>query len=162
MASWESEKVTSSFNAQEAINSTSSNRDSSRSGATTSTTSSGGFFGLGGFSVVGINVAEVDNICEKISLWVEGIQSHLDAIDPLADASSAFKSEDREVENAVSAYVENVKDFCKNLCSGLLAFNDKLRDVKNAWIKTTGNIAGTIKSDTASSDAGSAYQESIR
>lgn len=163
MASWETEKVQSTFNAQDVINNTTSNRDSGRSGANSTTSSSGGgLFGFGAYSVVGLNVASVPEMCEAINTWVEGIQTHLDNIDPLADASNAFRSEENQVENAVQGFAENVKEYCKNLCSDLLAFSDKIRDVRDAWIKTTGNVAGTIQSDTAASDAGSRYQESIR
>ena len=163
MASWETEKTSSTFDATNSINTMSNNRDAARSGASSTTSSSGGgIFGFGGYSVVGINVQEVDSMCAAIRSYVEKVQSHLNGIDPLADASNAFKSEDGQVEQAVQSFAENVKEYCVNLCSGLLAFSDKLKDVKNAWIQSTSNMAETIKSDTAASDTGSAYQESIK
>ncbi len=162
MATWETEKKQSTFETKTALNSAISTRDGNRSGATASTSKSGGgLFGFGGYSVVGLNVSAIDGMRADIRNWVSEIQTHLDGIDPLADAQNAYKSDDGKVENAVKEFVDNVKQYCKNLTSDLLAFSDKLEDVRKAWLDTTGNLAGTITTDTQATDAGSAYQETL-
>ena len=58
--------------------------------------------------------------------------------------------------------MENVKTYCINLVSQLLAFNDKLRDVRNQWQQYTSNLAGNINSTAGQYATGTRYTESIQ
>ena len=49
------------------------------------------------------------------------------------------------------------KNYCKNLTSSLLAFNDKLIEIKDAWTTSTSNLAATITDDSSKTDEGTAY-----
>ena len=145
-------------------------RDAGRTAGVGTMTSSGGkpgvlgtsFLSKAGYNVVGLNVSAVPSMRAAIRTYVEGIQSRITAIDALADSESAFKSDDKSVENAVTEYVENVKEYCNNLISDLLAFSDKLADVSKAWTQFTQEQSATINSDTSASSTGTAYQESIQ
>ena len=83
-------------------------------------------------------------------------------MDSAAETKGAFVSHDGSVETSVKAAVDNVKQYVINLTSGLLAFSDKLADVKNTWQTQTGAMAGNINTATGASDAGTKYTESVQ
>lgn len=114
-------------------------------------------------SVVGINVAYVDQMRDAIRNYVEKIKTHLEGIEPLADANNAFKND--EMQRAVQNYIGIVQDYCVNLTSQLLAFSDKLGDVKNAYKSTMESLAEQIDNNTgsfATNSNGRQYQETIQ
>lgn len=107
------------------------------------------------YSVVGINVSHIPVMRDKIGTYVKDIQDYLDQIDPLAEASKAFKSE--TVQEAVQKYITKVKDYCVNLTSQLLAFSDKLADVRDAYEQSMGNLADDINSQNSAFSEGTRY-----
>lgn len=109
------------------------------------------------FSVVGIKVSEIPNMREAIRIYVQGIKDHLDGIEPLATANSAFKSE--EVQGAVKTYIAKVKEYCMNLVSQLLAFSDKLDEVRQKYEENMATLAGNVGESTSSLNAGNTYTE---
>ena len=161
MASWTTEATASNFNAKEGALNTMSNRASNR-------TTSGaanyekGFFRKSDsreYSVVGINVDGIQSMKNAISEYVKAIEDHLNGIEPLADASNAYRSE--EIQKAVQEYIEKEKQYCINLTSQLLGFSDKLSDVKNSWEASTSAMAGNVNSAGASLSDSTKYSESI-
>lgn len=154
MANWSNGASQSAFDAKTFTESTISNREGAREG---SSAGGAGFFGRS-YSVVGIDASQVDTMRSAIRDYITAIQTHLDGIDPLTNANNAYKSE--EVQQAVQEYVQKVKDYCKNLTSQLLAFSDKLGDVKKAWDTATAEMASTVSGAGGAFDAASAYTES--
>ena len=153
MASWTQESAGSTFNAESYAEKTISGRESSRSGSDAASSRSS-------YDVVGLNVAAVPNMREAIRSYVAAIESHLNGIDPLANASGAYRSED--VQNAVRTYLEKEKQYCINLVSQLQAFSDKLGDVKIAWETATGNIASSVSGATGNFEQGTKYTETVQ
>ena len=174
MATWETENAKANVvNTNAVIGGFTSERDASRTSSgvlVTDSNKAGGFFDYSThsagwtteYSVVGLNVESVDSMREAIRTWISGIQTHLSDIDPTASAAQAFRSTDGQVEEAVRLYIENCKQYCMNLTSSLLVFSDKLAEVRDAWVKSTGNLAGTITADTQATSAGTAYTETIQ
>lgn len=159
MANWTNEASQSGFDAKTFTTNTMSNRDVTREGANVSGGGFlSGFFGGGNsYSVVGINATQVDIMRGAIRDYVSRIQGHLNQIRADATANNAYKSE--EVQQAVETYVQKVKDYCMNLASQLLAFSDKLADVRKAWEAATANMASQVGSASGSFDAGTRYQD---
>ena len=116
-------------------------------------------------SVVGINVAYVDQMRNAIRNYVKKIESHLEGIEPLANADNAFRND--EMQRAVQGYIDAVRTYCVNLTSQLLAFSDKLGDVKLHYKSTMESLANDINKKTnGNSEAleprGFQYQETIQ
>jgi len=111
-------------------------------------------------SIVGINVTQVPAMREAIENYCGEIETYLRDLDPTADATVAFKSE--EVQKALLTYMDVVKTYCLNLVSQLRAFSDKLADVYNQWQVSTGNMASSINSTSGNAFAsGSTYSSSV-
>lgn len=156
---WETNTVSSGFNAETGSITAINNRDAQRSNVFMNGVErsliSGGFFGINN-TVVGMNVAEVTNMRNAIEEYCQNIENYLNGLNPAAEATDAFKGE--AVNQALTTYMNNVTTYCKNLVSQLRAFSDKLADVKNQWEKATQNMGETIRSTSGSSFAqGSAY-----
>ena len=141
-------------------NSYTTNQTSQREGSRTGLNVDGAKRGLFGESVVGINVGKVDTMREAIRNYVDAIRQHLDGIEPLADANNAFRSE--EVQKSVQNYINTVKTYCMNFTSQLLAFSDKLGDVKKAYQQNMQSLSSSINSTTSAFDAGTQYKETIQ
>lgn len=165
---WETQNVTSDFDARSYTNNQIAGREGARSGAIGSANTGGvgnllnfangsAWGNTGGYSIVGMDITKVDATRAAISDYVAAIENHVNGIDALADANNAYKSE--EVQSAVRSYVEKVKEYCINLCSQLRAFSDKLADAKAAWESGAANIASTVSSGAGSFDAGTKYTE---
>lgn len=160
MANWEATTQTSSFDAQLAARTAMDNRTSTRSA---SNAGGGGFwsglFGGGGFSIVGIDANRVPEMREQIRSSIQSIQAHLDGIESQTNSANAFRSED--IKAAVEKYVDSVKEYSKALISDLLAFSDKLQEVREAWEQSTQNFASdSINSSvTGMADATTFYTE---
>lgn len=149
MANWVNGATESSFNAKSFSDQQISKREGSREVA--------GHTSASQYSVVGIDATKIDGMRSAIRDYVQAIESHLDGIEPLANANNAYKSD--EVQKAVQEYVQKVKDYCKNLTSQLLAFSDKLGDVKNSWEKATSEMSSAIGGASGSFEAGTKYTE---
>lgn len=114
----------------------------------------------GSYSVVGMKVSSVPAMQDAIENYVKAIKDHLDGIntDVAEDANKFVKS--TEVRTALDNYITSVKQYCMVLASQLIAFNDKLSDVANAWIQSSKNVSDTLNTESTklSNDAGQEYQ----
>ncbi|MBE6155824.1 MAG: hypothetical protein E7164_03600 [Firmicutes bacterium] len=169
MANWQTDTITSSFDTMGGANKIVSDRGAQRSASSVGTHKTGGFLGIGAktvsnlpaSSIVGMNVNEVENMREAIEDYCAAIENYLKGLNPTADATIAFKSE--EVNAALRDYMEKVKEYCLNLVSQLRAFSDKLADVRNQWQTASQNIAETIGSTSGSAFAsGTTYTRTIQ
>lgn len=115
-----------------------------------------------GYDIVGINGNQVEPMRQSIRDYVSEVQGLIDTtLSTSADqARNAFRGE--EAIAAVNAYIDKIKDYCKNITSTLLAFSDKLADVGNAWKAAQENIAGNVNSSTGTFSEGTAYTESVQ
>lgn len=162
MANWEATTQASSFDAQAAARTAMDSRNSTRSSSNASGGyNPGGLFGWGKseFSIVGIDANRVPEMREQIRSSVQAIQNHLDGIESQTNSSNAFRSE--EIKAAVEKYVDAVKEYSKALISDLLAFSDKLQEVREAWEQSTQNFAADSvnSSVTGMSDSTTYYTE---
>lgn len=149
---WENQSTKSTFDAAANINSQISEREASRTSSSVKVKSQ--------YSVVGLNVGEVTNMCNAIDDYVRDLMAHLDGINPSADSSSAFLGPD--VQREVQDYVNKVKRYCMNLTSDLKAFSDKLVDVRNAWEAGQRNIASGVNASKASFNEGKEYERQMQ
>ena len=96
---------------------------------------------------------------EQIRSSIQSIQAHLDGIESQTNSANAFRSE--EIKVAVEKYVDSVKEYSKALISDLLAFSDKLQEVREAWEQSTQSFASdSINSSvTGMADATTFYTE---
>lgn len=175
MATWGSTTQNSSFDAQTVAQSTMDARSASRTGADINSgygATSGGLFGIGaragqsaqslsGYSIVGIDANKIPEMRAQIRDSVQALQAHLDGIEAETNSTNAFRSE--EIKSAVEQYVLSVKEYSKALISDLLAFSDKLQDVKNAWEQSTSSFAtdSVNPATSAMNDATSYYTETL-
>lgn len=151
------------FNALERTTNHIAQREGSRSaaGQVYNGVVSNGFLGIGKqeYSVVGMNVAQIDNMRGAIVEYVDKIKKHLGDIASGASADGAFKSE--VVQASVTQYIEKVQTYCINLTSQLVAFSDKLADVKAAYLGRMDNLSDSINHNASSFSAGTEYAETI-
>lgn len=165
MVNWVTEAITSSFDQNSAINTAMTDRQAVRETSAGNTGNNGasfGFLGVGGsegLSLVGLSATKIDAVRDKIKDQVAQIEAQLNNMDSAADTKGAFVSHDGAVEVAVKAAIDNVKQYVINLTSGLVAFSDKLADVKNTWQNQTGTMATNIGEATGSNNAGTKYSE---
>ena len=121
----------------------------------------GDFLGFGGittgYDIVGINGNGIPAIRDAITAYVEAVQTYLDNALRNAQEHVSVGFRGGEAEKAVVAYLDKVREYIYNLISGLLAFNDKLNDVGNAWVQAQQNIGSNINTSTGAFSAGSAY-----
>ena len=169
MANWVTETTASAFDSKQAINTAMTNRQGVReigsgvAGNTGNNVFLEALTGVNtGFSLVGLSAAKIDTVRQTIRDQVSQIEAQLNNMDSAAETKGAFVSHDGSVETSVKAAVDNVKQYVINLTSGLLAFSDKLADVKNTWQTQTGAMAGNINTATGASDAGTKYTESVQ
>lgn len=167
MANWVTETTVSSFDQNSAINSAMTNRQGVRetgAGNEGNNGATSGFLGIiggsKGLSLVGLSAARIEIVRATIREQVSQIETQLNNMNSEAETTGAFKSHDGHVEDAVRQAVDNVKQYVINLTSGLLAFSDKLADVKKTWEAQTETMAGNINTATGASDAGTRYTES--
>ena len=84
---------------------------------------------MGKYNLVGINANQIDDMRFAIRVYVENIETHLNQVLDFASDTYAFKGQYAE---AIKEYVQAVCDVVKSLTSQLLAFSDKLVEVKAA------------------------------
>lgn len=155
MANWEATTQQSTFDATIASQQAMDGRSATRSfvggfeGMVTGGAGGIGASAYGMYDVVGINANAVDGMRKQIRNSVQNLQNYIDGIEAEANSDNAFRSE--EIKAEVVKYVTTVKDYCKALISDLLAFSDKLADVKTAWEQSTKNFATSSVSSAASS-----------
>lgn len=147
MANWDNEVAQSNLNAGSYTSNQIAGREGSRAGVGNTTKSE--------YSVVGINVNKIPDVQNAIDEYVRGLEEHINQIEANADPNAAFLSED--VQASVKNYLEKVKTYCKNLESQLIAFSDKLSEVRTAWETGTKNIASGVDSSNAAFSEGTRY-----
>lgn len=167
MANWVTETTASAFDSKQAINTAMTNRQGVREiGSGVAGNNGNNIFlealtGVNtGFSLVGLSAAKIETVRATIREQVSQIETQLNNMNSEAETLRAFKSHDGHVEDAVRQAIDNVKQYVVNLTSGLLAFSDKLADVKKTWEAQTETMAGNINTATGASDAGTRYTES--
>ena len=112
-----------------------------------------------GTSVVGINVGHIPTMKQAVRTYVDNIKSALNELENY-NPEIAFKGEYAE---AMRTYIEAVKVACSAICSQMLAFNDQLTLVQEAYESKDANVASSIrKTADSTSSAYSEYQESSR
>lgn len=114
---------------------------------------------LGKYNIVGININAIDEMRFAIRVYVENIESHLNSVQQDAMDTYAFKG---QYANAISEYVQAVCDVVKSLTSQLLAFSDKLVDIKNAYQEKDVNLSSSINSAISNTQSGVNYYNESR
>ena len=110
------------------------------------------------YNLVGINTNQIDDMRFAIRVYVENIESHLNQVVDFASDTYAFKGQYAE---SIKEYVRAVCDLVKSLTSQLLAFSDKLVEVKAAYEEKDINLASSINSATSNTQSGvNRYEES--
>lgn len=109
-----------------------------------------------GETVVGINVNHIPTMKAAVRKYVENIKSALNELNSY-DPEVAFKG---EYAQAMTTYIEAVKTACNAICSQMLAFNDQLTKVQEAYQAKDQATASSIKKTADStSSAYTEYQE---
>ena len=112
---------------------------------------------MGKYNLVGINANQVDDMRFAIRVYVENIESHLNQVVSEAEDTYAFKGQYAE---SIKEYIQAVCDVVKSLTSQLLAFSDKLVEVKEAYQERDINLTRTISSVASNTQAGvNRYEE---
>lgn len=103
------------------------------------------------YNLVGINANQIDDMRFAIRVYVENIETHLNQVLDFASDTYAFKGQYAE---AIKEYVQAVCDVVKSLTSQLLAFSDKLVEVKAAYEEKDMNLARSINAQTTNTQSG--------
>lgn len=85
---------------------------------------------MGKYNVLGINVNAIDDMRFAIRVYVENIETHLNSVRQEAMDTQAFKG---QYANAIVEYVNAACDVVRSLTSQLLAFSDKLVEIKEIY-----------------------------
>lgn len=96
-----------------------------------------------GTTVVGINVNQIPNMKQAIRNYVNQLQDTLNKLDSV-DPTVAFKG---EMTGAIVEYIEAVKTACQAVVSNMLAFNDQLTLVEDAYKNKDEELKNKITSD---------------
>ena len=96
-----------------------------------------------GSTVVGINVNQIPAMKTAIRDYVSAIDTALAELKNY-DPTVAFKGE--QLVPALTAYIDAVIETCGAIVSNMLAFNDQLTEVENAYKAKDDSSASTIKS----------------
>ena len=109
------------------------------------------------YNLVGINANQIDDMRFAIRVYVENIESHLNQVVDFASDTYAFKGQYAE---SIKEYVQSVCDVVKSLTSQLLAFSDKLVEIKVAYEEKDMNLARSINAQTSNTQTGiNRYEE---
>ena len=100
-----------------------------------------------GTTVVGINVGHIPAMKAAIRQYVADIETALAELKNY-DPTVAFKGE--EIVPALQGYIDAVIETCGAIVSNMLAFNDQLTEVENAYAQKDQTAASTIKSSAES------------
>ncbi len=92
--------------------------------------------------VVGINVDEIDNMRQAIRDYVNALEKHLQQVKTDADNTNAMRG---DYATEVRGFIEAVCETCEEVISYLLAFSDKLVEVKEAYAKKDETMASDIR-----------------
>lgn len=100
-----------------------------------------------GTTVVGMNVNQIPAMKTAIRDYVASVETALGELKNY-DPTVAFKGD--EVVPALQAYIDAVIETCGAIVSNMLAFNDQLTEVENAYKAKDESAASTIKSSAES------------
>ena len=115
----------------------------------------------GKYDVVGLNVTKVSSqMIPAIERWVGEMETKLNGIQATQKQESAFKSD--EVQQAVTDFINNVRDYCINLTSDLLAFADKLKSVENAYKANMAALGQAVDTVGKGNAAGEHYTRKVQ
>jgi len=159
MASFMNEASKSTFDANAKVTNFTSGRTRTASGVTQSSGQIGtqwykhGTAAVSQYSVVGINTHRIGVIQDVMRDYVTSIENVLDGFNTEAMVSQGIRG--GAMESAVKNYVAKVSEYTKSLCTYLLAFNDKLTDVKNAWEASVASMAETVEAGMGDLDGAS-------
>lgn len=112
---------------------------------------------MGKYNMLGINANAIDDMRFAIRIYVENVESHLNQVQQEAADTFAFKG---QYANSITEYIQAVVDVCKSLTSQLLAFSDKLVDIKEAYQEQDINLTRTINQAASNAQSGvNRYEE---
>lgn len=114
---------------------------------------------MGKYNIVGINANAIDDMRFAIRVYVENIESHLNSVRQDALDTYAFKG---QYANSIAEYVEAACDVVKSLTSQLLAFSDKLVEIKEAYQEQDINLTRSISSSSLNTNSSINRYEEIR
>lgn len=106
---------------------------------------------FGKYNIVGINANSIDDMRFAIRVYVENLEAHLNSVKQEAMDTSAFKG---QYANSIVEYVNAVCDVVKSLTSQLLAFSDKLVEIKEKYQEQDINLTKSINMVTSNASAG--------
>lgn len=105
---------------------------------------------MGKYNVLGINANAIDDMRFAIRVYVENIESHLNSVRQEAMDTQAFKG---QYAQSIVEYVNAVCDVVRSLTSQLLAFSDKLVEIKEIYqekditlTQSIGSVATNVSS----------------
>lgn len=112
---------------------------------------------FGKYNIVGINANSIDDMRFAIRVYVENLEEHLNSVKQEAMDTSAFKG---QYANSIVEYVDAVCDVVKSLTSQLLAFSDKLVEIKEKYQEQDINLTKSINSAASNTLTGvNRYEE---
>lgn len=106
---------------------------------------------MGKYNMVGINANSIDDMRFAIRVYVENVESHLNSVQQEAMDTFAFKG---QYATSITEYVQAVCDVVKSLTSQLLAFSDKLVEIKELYQERDINLTKSISSVAANTQSG--------
>ena len=107
----------------------------------------GTFFKNGGTTVVGINVNQIPAMKAAVETYCQEINNALGTLTNY-DPTIAFKG--TAIEPALKEYIDAVIEACGAIVSNMLAFNDQLTEVQNAYAAKDETSASQIKTSAES------------
>ena len=114
------------------------------------------------YDIVGINANKVPAMRDAVRNYVKGIQNELDKMIDNTVTSRNKALQNDTVRQSVQMYLEQVKEYAKNLTSYMLTFSDKLADVESAWYRFGWGQGWTISDETSKSYGNhSSYTEKL-
>lgn len=156
MANFNNEVSTSGFDAQSYASETARTRNQTRESS-----NAGWITANSSYDVVGLNTTKIGDMKTAIDNYVNDVYEHLKNVKVDTDPSVALKG--TGMEEAVKSYVAKVVEYCEALCSNLLAFNDKLTKVEEAWRASDKNMSSKVTAGEGDvSAATSTYTEQFR
>lgn len=106
---------------------------------------------MGKYSVLGINVNAIDDMRFAIKVYVENIEEHLNSVRQEAMDTEAFKG---QYAIAITEYVNSVCDVVRSLTNQLLAFSDKLVEIKEIYQERDISLTKSIGTSASNVQAG--------
>ena len=114
---------------------------------------------MGKYSVLGINVNAIEDMRFAIRVYVENVEEHLNSVRQEAMDTQAFKG---QYAIAITEYVNAVCDVVRSLTTQLLAFSDKLVEIKEIYQERDIALTKSIGSSATNVQSGiNNYSETI-